>query len=233
MLKESEETGATIDNRFSVQYERPRRRLYSPVDQSRLTVTKDSPWLYITHWTRSFNGPWPDQNLYDYYRMVTGGGVSYSHSALNSLRNILRCGVIFGTSKHIRHGYCVVSSTDLHPADAIKLMKWRARFVRWNFEPYGIAVDSRYAESLGVRPVIYGTVAEFADLSENDKPYYQNVGERGGDWQPEHEWRFHGDLSLASIPPERMRIVVRRKSDISVVKDLTSSEVIALTDEGD
>ena len=231
MLKESQKSGATIDNRFSVQYERPRRRLYSPIDRSSLAITEDSPWPYITHWTRSFNGPWPDQKLYDYYRMVTGGGMSYSHNALNSLRNILQSGVIFGTNEHIRRGYNVVSFTDHHPADAIKLMKWRARFVRWNFEPYGIAIDRICAESLGVRPVIYGTVAEFAELSESNKPYYQSVGEKGGDWKPEHEWRFYGNLSLASIPSDRMKIIVRNESDISVVQDLTSSEVIALTDE--
>lgn len=231
MLEDSEGSGVTIDDRFSVQYERPRRRLYNPVVKSSLAITEDNPWPYITHWTRSFNGPWPDQKLFDYYRMVTGSGGDYSHSALNSLKNILQCGAIFGTSQHIRQGYSVVSFTDRHPADAINLMKWRARFVRWNFEPYGIAIDRTYAESLGIKPVIYGTSAEFAELSESDKPYFQNAGEKGGDWKPENEWRFHGDLSLTSVPPDNMRIIVRKESEIAIVEGLTSSEIVALTDE--
>ena len=233
MLKESKGSGVTIDDGFSVPYERSRRRLYSPVDQSRLAITRDNPWPYITHWTRSFNGPWPGQKLFDYYRMITGSGVSYSHSALNSLKNILECGMVFGTNEHIRQGHNVVSFTDHHPADAIELMKWRARFVRWNFEPYGIAIDRAYAESLGLRPVIYGTSSQFAELSECDKPFFQNVGEGGGDWKPEREWRFHGNLSLASVPPDKMRIIVRKESEIAVVEGLTSSEIVALTNESD
>jgi hypothetical protein len=231
MIKECERSGVTVDDRFSIRYERPRRRLYSPVDQSSLAITRDIPWPYITHWTRSFNGPWPDQKLFDYYRMVTGSGENYSHSALNSLRNILQCGKIFGTSAHIRQGYNVVSFTDHHPADAIKLMKWRARFVRWNFEPYGIAIDRTYSESLDIRPVIYGTSSEFGDLSDCDKPYFQNAGEKGGDWRPENEWRYSGDLSLTGIPPDRMRIIVRKQSEIAAVESLTSSRIVALTNE--
>jgi hypothetical protein len=231
MIEDSKGSGATIDDRFSVRYERSSRRLYSPVYQSSLAITRDSPWPYITHWTRSFNGPWPGQKLHDYYRMVTCSEMSYSHSGPNSLKNILQCGVIFGTSQRIRQGYNVVSFTDHHPAEAIKLMKWRARFVRWNFEPYGVAIDRAYAEFLGIRPVIYGASSEFAGLPERDKPYFQNLGEKGGDWKPEQEWRFHGNLSLGSIPPDKMRIIVRKESEIFAVEGLTSSEIVALTNE--
>jgi hypothetical protein len=112
-------------------------------------------------------------------------------------------------------------------------MRWRARFVRWNFEPYGVAIDIDYARSVGIRPVVYGTVRAYARLPERDRPFFQNVGEKGGDWTPENEWRFHGSLSLAAIPSNKLRIIVRRESEIDAVQGLTRSQVIALTREAD
>jgi hypothetical protein len=112
-------------------------------------------------------------------------------------------------------------------------MKWRARFVRWNFEPYGIAIDIEYAKSIGIRPVIYGSSETYGSLAEDGRPFFQNKGEKAGDWKPEREWRLYGNLDLRRIPPGKMRVIVRRKSEIAQLQDLTSSEILALTGEDD
>lgn len=233
MIESVERSSITIDRRFAVPYSKWKDRLFNPVDESCLAIPGQTEWPYLTHWTHTFHGPWPNQRAYDYYRMVLNSREHYSHTALNSLRNILTCKKVFATSEHIRGGYEVVSFTDHHPTDAVRLMKWRARFVRWNFEPYGVAIDTEYAQSIGIRPVTYGSSKSYTALSENDKPYFQNEGEKAGDWKPEREWRLHGDLDLRKIPYDKMKVIVRRKSEIDQVQDLTSSEIIPLTDEDD
>lgn len=232
LVGEFAKPGAMVDDRFSIPYRKSPHRLYHRVDRSRIIVAKESPWHFVTHWTRSFNGPWPGQNLYDYYRMVTESGDSYSHSALNTLERILVDNEIRGTSEHIRGGYSVVSLTGSHPADAVDLMRWRARFMRWNFEPYGIAIDIDRALSTGIRPVIYGDSELFDTLPEAERPYYQNIGQKPANWENEREWRYHGDLRLSDLKSGAVKIIVRRESEIDKIRQLTSLEVIALTDEG-
>ncbi len=233
MLTEIEDFESVVDERFAIIHRKSTVKQYTKVDDSSLRREQFTSWDYITHWTRSFNGPWPNQDSYEYYDMLTSSGTEYSHSALNTLKNIMRSGIIHGSGNHIRGGFTVVSFTEHHPIDAVKLMKWRARFVRWNFEPYGIAIDREFAKTLGIRPVIYGTSSTYSELASDSKPFFQNVGEKAGDWKPEREWRLHGDIDLSLIPSDKTKIIVRRQSEIETVRELTSSEIIALTDEDD
>ncbi|MBU1318501.1 MAG: hypothetical protein KKG33_03275 [candidate division Zixibacteria bacterium] len=222
---------AVTDHTFSTPYTKSSRRLYNPPDKSSIVISKHESWDYLTHWTRSFDGPWPNQKSFDYYDEMIASAGSYSHRALNSLKNILQTSKIFGTGERIQGGYEVVSLTERHPADAVTLMKWRARFVRWNFEPYGIAIERNFAESIGIRPVIYATPNIFQNMRDCDKPYFQNKGEKSGNWEPEQEWRFHGDIDLSELPADKAKIIVRKGSEINEVRELTSCEVVALTNE--
>ncbi len=231
LIREFKRPEAFVDRRFAVPYRKSARRIFRPIDASGVTVGKDAPWRFVTHWTRSFNGPWPNQSLQDYYRMVAASRDTYSHSALNTLKRIVRSKQIVGTSRHIRGGYSVVSFTDHHPADAIKLMRWRARFLRWNFEPYGIAIDIDYADFMRIMRVSYGAPGLYSELPESKRPYFQNTGRKQADWTKEHEWRYHGNLSLAEAGSDKVKIIVRKKSEVTEVQRLTSFEVIALTRE--
>ncbi len=233
MISEIEEFESLLDERFAITHKKSAVKRYAKIDASHLRMERSTSWNYITHWTRSFDGPWPGQDAYDYYDMQIAHTMEYSHSALNTLRHILRTGRICGSSNHIRGGFRVVSLTDHHPVDAVKLMKWRARFVRWNFEPYGIAIDREIAKTLGIRPVIYGMSSTYLELPADDRPFFQNVGEKAGDWEPEREWRHYGDIDLSLIPSDKIKIIVRRENEIAAVQELTASEIIALTDEDD
>jgi hypothetical protein len=231
MIGEIADLELLLDERFAIAHKKSAARRYAKVNESSLRMERSTSWNYITHWTRSFDGPWPDQNAYDYYDMLIAHTTEYSHGAINTLRRILKTGRIYGSSNHIRGGFSVVSLTDHHPVDAVKLMKWRARFVRLNFEPYGIAIDHEFAQTLGIRPVIYGMSNTYSELPIDDKPFFQNLGEKAGDWEPEQEWRHCGDIDLSLIPSDKMKIIVRRQSEIETMRELTSSEIIALTDE--
>jgi hypothetical protein len=231
MLQEIDELESVIDERFAVKYRRPSTKQYSPLLHSEVVRWIDEDWNHITHWTRRIAEPWPGEDAFEYYDSVIRSTDEYSHSALKSLINILKTGKLCGSEFHIRGGHRVVALTELPPHHAVELMAWRSRFVRWSFEPYGIAIDKEYALELGIRPVIYGKHDIYEGLTEEDKPLFQNEGEKAGDWRPEREWRYVGDIQLDTIPSDRMTIIVRRSSEIEIVKDLTDSRVVALTRE--
>jgi hypothetical protein len=87
-----------------------------------------------------------------------------------------------------------VSFSALGMNEAMPLMRWRSRYVRYSFEPYGIAIRRSALESLGGRPVIYTTRLSRATCGE-DFLFTQSPGEHT-DWRGEREWRVLGDVRL-------------------------------------
>ncbi|NLI16413.1 MAG: hypothetical protein GX409_09030 [candidate division Zixibacteria bacterium] len=179
----------------------------------------DINWDYICHWTHTLNGPWPGQSHADYYRNITESDI-YPNGGLGSLINILQTRRIYASSKNIRDNQRVVAFSNLHPKDVLSLMTWRKRYVRYNFEPYGIAISRRAATALGIRPVIYGPSTLCKRLSDSDKPFFQSEGENGGDWRPENEWRCLGDLDLSVIPDSEIIVFVRDRAQITKIREL-------------
>lgn len=220
-----------INDKFRVEYDPHPQERFTPISKESLILSPTEPFDYITHWTHSFDGPWPHETKAEYYMSIIDSGNEYSHSAYRTLLAILRTRTLYGSSRHHRDGNRAIAFSSLHPSEAVKLMKWRRRYVRPTFEPYGISIERSYAELTGIRPVIYGTSDHYNELSESDKPFFQSAGEKRGDWKPEKEWRYIDDLDLSAIPPERIKVIVRNQSEIAGVAELTSSEVIALTNE--
>jgi len=175
---------------------------------------RNHEWPYLTHYTRSTYNPWPGESSADYYRAIFESEGDYPRSALATLKRIIADKKIWASYYHIRGGYKVVSLTELKPHEAVSIIRWRPRFVRWNFEPYGIAIDKEFARSIGIRPVIYKPSKEFDSLPEEDKPYYQNPGDKGGEWEPEREWRHLGNIDLSGIPEDKIHILVRNECEI-------------------
>ena len=220
--------GKTVDERFRVRYEHREGRHSPLVSVSQSAALAATSWPCITHWTCSANGKWPGETAAAYYRDLARPGNANPRSALATLARILSEQQIRATSVHIRGGYRVISFTALPPGEAINLMRWRKRFVRWNFEPYGIAIRADAARASGVRPVMYGVPDDYARLDVSDQPFFQNRGVRGGDWTPEHEWRHLGDLDLSRIPADALKVIVRSSDDIDRVRQGANSEVIPL-----
>jgi hypothetical protein len=118
-------------------------------------------------------------------------------SALDNLVSILKEGVVRGGRRMVRGGRPVVCLFD------VPLPELRAVLVRENrrrYEPFGVAVDRRYAFRMGARPVVYlpwreaRTVVAPAEQwrvvsleMERNPPV---------DWTYEREWRLAGDLPL-------------------------------------
>lgn len=215
LFKNNPAKTSTAQTAYNIEYNPRVKRETVAIDEEELAdELKNAEWNYLTHYTRAAYGPWPGETSAEFYNSIYGSCNSYPRSACATLKRIVSEQKIWASYYHIRGGHKVISFTELSPKEAIKLIKWRPRYVRWNFEPYGIAIDKEYAQSIGIRPVIYDSSENFCKLSDNDKPFYQNPGDKGGDWKPEKEWRHCGNLDLSQIPARKILLLVRNKGDI-------------------
>lgn len=118
-------------------------------------------------------------------------------SALDNLLWILEDKVVRGSTRMLlggQHGVCLF---DAPPHELGHLLTPRNRR---RYEPFGIAVDKRYAFSMGARPVIYMPSEEAAGILDDDEMWrvvsIDMTRNPPIDWTFEREWRVLGDLPL-------------------------------------
>jgi len=129
----------------------------------------------------------------------------------------LGIGVIRGSTRMVREGRAVVCLFDVPIGDLRVLLDRRNRR---RYEPFGIAIEKRYAFRAGARPVIYLPSREAESLLspgerwrvvalelERDAPI---------DWSYEREWRLAGDLAL---PAGRAVALVENWRDADEIYD--------------
>ncbi|HEY2524103.1 MAG TPA: hypothetical protein VGI29_03525 [Candidatus Binataceae bacterium] len=118
-------------------------------------------------------------------------------SALDNLVAILRDGVIRGSTRMVREGRAVVCLFDVPVRDLRILLDPRNRR---RYEPFGIAIDKRYAFRAGARPVIYMPWRESENVLAPGERWRVVALELERktpiDWSYEREWRMAGDLAL-------------------------------------
>jgi hypothetical protein len=136
---------------------------------------------------------------------------SGSRDALDNLVTILREGVIRSSSRMVRRGRGVVCLFDAPLGELSTLLE---RGNRRRYEPFGIAVDKRYAFRMGARPVIYMPWREAERILAADELWRVVVMDMsrtpGVDWSFEREWRIAGDLP---IPPRKGVVLVQSWRD--------------------
>ena len=184
-------------------------------------------WNYLTHWTHATHEPWFNESRAEFYRALVYEEETYHHSALKSLLRILDGGKIYGSSEYLRQAHRAVSFTELSPAEAVRLVRWHKRKVRYTIEPYGIAIERDFALAMGLQPVIYGDDKVYDSLEPSRKPYFQAQGKKA-DWRNEKEWRHIGDCDLTKIPPEKIIILVYEPDEIEKVPPDLPFRVMAL-----
>ena len=213
-----------VDNRFKVEYcNKPSAEMKIEIPESCFSC---SDWSYVTHWTRRFYGPWPGETSAEFYRAISSSGALYPRSAAHTLERILKVNTLMGSGEHIRKNKPIVAFTSLPPSQAIPLMRWRARYVRPTFEPYGIAIHLRSAHALGIRPVTYVKSDEKHDPV--DENFTQGYGT--GDWPAEAEWRAIGDIDLGKILPDDVLVLVPSRLHAERFREITGFRVHPLTE---
>jgi len=192
-----------------------------PYDFSESTVNPLPRGNWLVHWTRASQGAWPGEKAWEFWHDLLARPHTYVRSALDTLVRILSERRIRGTSRRFPGKRRAVSLTSLDAGGAIALMRWRKRFVRYTFEPYGIGIRRNVLEDMGARRVRYEKPA--GDVPDTERLFVQSPGTRG-DWSREREWRMHGDIPLDEMNPGDF---------IAVVPDGDAAEALRSRSKGD
>jgi len=117
---------------------------------------------------------------------------STNASALDNLVAILKDGVIRGGSRMVRGGRPAVCMFDVPIAELRAILDRRNRR---RYEPFGIAVDKRYAFTMGARPVIYLPWQEAEKLLAPEESW--RVVSLEMDKNPPVDWTFERESRIA------------------------------------
>ena len=229
LIQEATQESKTINNDYQVEYQADRKSADPRIPEDRLASwTKSTDWRYLTHWTHTFGGPWPGEKKADYYAALLEDGNGNPRSAPDTLRRILQEGWLFGSSLHMPQNRKAVGFTELPPAEAMKEIKYRKRFQRWSFEPYGLVLNREKLKNLGARPVRYES--ETKNTDENDI-FVQHQTSGRADWSGQREWRLPYDLDLSVFCEEEALVVVPAQREKEAIEPFSRWPVVALTEE--
>jgi hypothetical protein len=213
-LMRTESLKGEVRDTFRIDYsdKKPRMPRY---DFASSSVNSLRPGNWLVHWTRSSPGPWPGETASSFFRDMLAQPDRYVRSARDTLMKILAERVIRSSTWKIPGTVPVVSLTENTPESALTLVKWRKRFVRYTYEPYGIAIRREALEPFGARAVTYAVSAPGPDMG---MWWYQSPGAIA-DWTREQEWRHPGDIRLDAIDPKDWFPVVPGQPDAEYIGD--------------
>jgi hypothetical protein len=127
---------------------------------------------------------------------------STSATALDNLVTILKDGEIRGGSRMIRGARPAVCMFDVPLPELRPILDRRNRR---RYEPFGIAVDKRYAFTMGARPVIYLPWLEAEKILAPEESWrvvsLEIDQDPPVDWSFEREWRVAGNLAVQQPLP--------------------------------
>jgi len=229
LLFSAEKEQKSIIKDFETKYDSSKKSLAYSIDQSKISrQIRRYDKKTLIHWTRSSNGPWPNESLLNYYRNILKSD-QYPRLAIDTLRKISSDKMIIASSKNMPGKVPTVSFSSLEPIEAIKLMKWRARYRQMTFEPYGIGIAAGVAESYGIKKVHYYN----SDIKKRPEsiPNWltQSIG-KITDWRNECEYRHLGNLNFSKIPAENLLLVCHHQSDAEELKRETGIESVFFCD---
>ena len=170
---------------------------------------QSNDWQLLTHTTRACPEPWPGDSFERYADSLFDACPEADHTALDTLKQILRQRRLIASSRMIREGHRVVSFTACPLERLPSLHQYRTHLVRWDFEPYAICLSRKWLVDQGARPASYGDEQTWSSLPEEDRPFFQLAhGDSGIDWTVEQEWRHPGDIDLNQFAANDILLVV-------------------------
>ncbi len=225
LIVQREAKGVRINRQFQTVYQKRRIPMAYHLDEKALLPKiPEFDESYLIHWTRACNGPWPAEKRIDYYKAISQADV-YPRNAFDTLKNILRQKLIYGSSKHKAGKIASVSFSSLTPRDILPLMRWRSRYKQMYFEPYGIGVKKGDGIGCGIRPVYYyrGKTAP-----TNIEPWLLQSMGRKGDWFKEQEFRFQGHFDISGFPLEKMICFCHTHAEAAYIQNKFQIKAIGL-----
>lgn len=187
---------------------------------------------YLLHWTRSPDGPWPDEDIDEYLDKLILGVEASDRTAFAALSRIVQTKKIVASSHLIRGRHSVVCFTDVTLGELASRRTFRPHLRRWDYEPYGVGIRKSQLTERGARPVVYGTSDDFASMPTRDQPFFQQAAtaDNRTQWTDETEWRCLGNVDLNELSDHLFLFVPTRQEAIALGR-YTASPVVFLSDE--
>ncbi|MEZ6122239.1 MAG: hypothetical protein R3C49_03560 [Planctomycetaceae bacterium] len=186
-----------------------------------------APQDWLLHWTRPSPGPWPGQPREDFLDELILGCPGADRSALACLLRMLHQQRILATTV-ARNAQPTVSFTDVPLTEFRQRRVFRSHRQRYDFEPWGIAIQREAAIRLGAEPVRY-VESEISSEDDQVRPeFLQRRFDASGkiDWSEEREWRVVGDVDLAALPLSRIRVFVDSPPEAALIRSLFPIQAI-------
>jgi hypothetical protein len=185
-----------------------------------LTLSEFQRDEFLLHWTRRCVGPWPDQSENQFLDDLIFGYQRKNHHEVATLFRILATQRLLSSNRLTRDERKVVCFSHLDLERLPERRVFRSHLSRWDFEPYGIAIEKNWLAEQGARKVIYGDDQVWNELDDHDRPYFQLSSQKSQsiDWTAENEWRMTGDLDLRRVP---------MNAAVAFVPDRESADLIA------
>ncbi|GAA5505045.1 hypothetical protein [Novipirellula caenicola] len=208
-----------------------------------LHLSHDTGWTrsdgqWLTHTTRSCDGPWPGQTEHQYQdelllnRPVDSESTDADHGPLQTLARIVRSGVIAANAITSSKKYPVVCFSEVPLADRLHHRKFRSHLGRWDDEPYGIAIRLEAAKRLGFKPVIYGDPKQRKQIATEDQYRFQAKG-KTFDWTREREWRSDRSVDLTQLNRDDVRIFLPSAQEAETLRPIADWQITLLGDDAD
>jgi len=140
-------------------------------------------------------------------------GGATREEAFAKLRTIIADRCLRGSDRAIRGGYGCVSFAEAPVRQLREVFRWSAEHDT-ELQPYGVLLGKDYLYSLGGRPVIYQSDAEYEQLPEPLRwrhARYDPLADPPVDRTWEREWRLRS--TTLPLEPERCCIVVASEAD--------------------
>jgi len=220
LLSKSYADGKTVVREFETEYEKTKSKLAYQIDISALSnKIKALDESYLIHWTRATNVAWPDENKLEFYKTILNS-ISYRRTGYDTLCRILNTESIIASYKNMPSNIKAVCFSGLVPREAVRLMKWRARYSQMSFEPFGIGVERDYALTHGIKEVNYYDLCQKKQIEGQDNWLWQSAGQKT-DWRNEKEFRYQGDYCLSNVPKEKLIIFCHYKEQANIIQNHT------------
>ncbi len=168
-----------------------------------------NPDDWLLHWTRAAAGPWPGETAEDFLHALILRTEMADHSAVTTLLRILSERILRASAEGIRGSFPVVAFTGVPLHEFRRRRVFRKHRHRFDFEPWGIAIQKRGLVRLGVKPVIYGDDEAWCSLAPEDRPFFQKATSGGATSNSEElEWRAIADVHLSQFSTAEVCVFV-------------------------
>ncbi len=172
----------------------------------------------LVHCTRARQGAWPDQSLEQFHDELMQHPWSSAPTPFQSLVRILQQQRLIATDHWKRGTQSSVCFSERHLMGLLQGRHFQSHLGRWDWEPYGIAIDIDWMSQHGAEPVRYVDADRKSEIPQADEWLSQSVGNGPNDWRREREWRFPGDVRLSGIPFHQAIVFVRDCVEASALR---------------